>query len=61
MDDLSRVVNFLALCREDVGNDGNASLDFRGPRGLDFEFAVEVARAGAAGELDVGLIVSAVF
>ena len=55
MDDLSRVVNFFALCREDVGNDGNASLGFRGPRALGFEFSVEFVRAGAADELEIGL------
>jgi len=61
MDDLSRVVNFLALCREDAGNDGNVNLDFRGPLGLDFEPVAVFTKAGAADELDIELIVSAVF
>lgn len=62
MDDLSRVVSFLTRCREDVGNDGNTILGFRGPRGFDFEFsAAELARAGAADELDVGLTIIVVF
>jgi hypothetical protein len=62
MDDLSRVVSFFVLCREEIGNDGNIILGFRGPRALDFEFSVvEFARVRAADELDARLAVSAAF
>lgn len=51
MEDLSRVDNFSALRWEDVGSDGNTSFDFRGPRGLGFEFPPGGSTgAGAAGE-----------
>jgi hypothetical protein len=63
IDDLSSVVSFLALgWEEDAGNGGNTSLGFRGPRalGLGFSF-VEFTGAGAAGELDVGIPISAAF
>lgn len=62
MDDLSRVVNFSALYREVVGNDGNASFDFRGPRALDFEASfVELTAVEAACELCIEGTTSAVF
>lgn len=57
MDDLSRVVKFLAFGRDGVDSDGNTRLDFRGPCAFGFEFA----RTGAAGERGIGLSISAAF
>lgn len=62
MEDLSSVVNFLALRWEDVGNDGNTSLDFLGPRALGFEFPFgALTRTGVAGEMDIVFSEPAVF
>ena len=62
MEDLSSVVNFFALGWEDVGNDGNTSLDFLGPRALRFEISFGApTRTGVAGEMDIVLSISAVF
>ena len=62
MDDLSSADSFFVFgWEDDVGNDGNTSFDFRGPCVFGFESPLaEFARAGAAGEMGIGLSISAV-